>query len=123
MVLLEIVTCRSAITNVNEYEKTHLSQWVGALVSQGDVKKIIDQRLQGDFDTNSVWKAVEIAMACLSPSGNRRPTMNVVVMELNECLALEMGRVQSASSGLYSKDSIDHMMSMNLGTDVNPRAR
>ncbi|TXG68747.1 hypothetical protein EZV62_003682 [Acer yangbiense] len=123
VVLLEIITCRSAITRTSENEKTHLSQWVNSLISQSDVRKIVDQRLQGDVDTNSVWKAVEIAMACLSATANRRPTMNVVVMELNECLATEMARIKSATTGFDSKDSIDHMISLNLGTELNPRAR
>ncbi|KAL5757687.1 hypothetical protein ACOSP7_020298 [Xanthoceras sorbifolium] len=123
VVLLEIITCKPAITRISEYEKTHLSQWVNSLVSQGDVRKIVDQRLQGDFDMNSVWKAVEIALACLSHTANKRPTMNVVMMELNECLATEMARIKSASTGFDSKDSIDHIISMNLGTELNPRAR
>ncbi|TXG68746.1 hypothetical protein EZV62_003681 [Acer yangbiense] len=62
-------------------------------------------------------------MACLSATANRRPTMNVVVMELNECLATEMARIKSATTGFDSKDSIDHMISLNLGTELNPRAR
>ncbi|KAK2654557.1 hypothetical protein Ddye_014413 [Dipteronia dyeriana] len=123
VVLLEIITCRPAITTTSEYRKTHLSQWVNSLISQGDVKKIIDQRLQGDFDMNSVWKAVEIAMACLSTTANGRPTMNIVVMELNECLATEMARIKSASAGFDSKDSIAHVVSMNLGDELNPRPR
>ncbi|KAK0597755.1 hypothetical protein LWI29_028339 [Acer saccharum] len=123
VVLLEIITCRTAITRTSEYQKTHLSQWVDSLISQGDVRKIVDQRLQGDFDMNSVWKAVEIAMACLSAAANARPTMNVVVMELNDCLATELARIKSASTGFDSKDSIDRVISMNLGAELNPRAR
>ncbi|KAK0597926.1 hypothetical protein LWI29_029978 [Acer saccharum] len=122
VVLLEIITCRTAITRTSEYQKTHLSQWVDSLISQGDVRKIVDQRLQGDFDMNSVWKAVEIAMACLSAAANARPTMNVVVMELNECLATELARIKSVSTGFDSKDSIDRMISMNLGAELNPKA-
>ncbi|KAK3220080.1 hypothetical protein Dsin_014050 [Dipteronia sinensis] len=123
VVLLEIITSKSPIIRTNEYEKTSLSQWVDSLLAQGDIRNIVDPRLQGDFDINSVWKAVEIAMACLSPSANKRPTMTVVVMELNESLATEMTRINQSGSGYDSKDSIDHMISMDLGTEINPGAR
>ncbi|KAI4305439.1 hypothetical protein L6164_028805 [Bauhinia variegata] len=41
---------------------------------------------------SSVWKAVELAMACLSLYPKRRPTMSEVVIELNECLATVLPR-------------------------------
>ncbi|TXG68739.1 hypothetical protein EZV62_003674 [Acer yangbiense] len=119
----EIITSKSPIIRTNEYEKTHLSQWVDSLLAQGDIRNIVDSRLQGDFDINSVWKAVEVAMACLSPSANKRPSMTVVVMELNESLATEMARIYQSGSGYDSKDSIDPMISMDLGTEINPGAR
>ncbi|KAH7565371.1 hypothetical protein JRO89_XS09G0197500 [Xanthoceras sorbifolium] len=123
VVLLEIITSKSAIARINEREKTHLSQWVNSLLTQGDIRNIVDPRLQGNFDVNSVWKAVEVAMACLSPAGNRRPTMNVVVMELNKCLATEIARSNESGSGLDTNNSIKHMLSMNLGEEPKPRAR
>ncbi|KAL0661288.1 hypothetical protein Bca4012_098125 [Brassica carinata] len=43
-----------------------------------------------DYDANGVWKVIELALACVNPSSNRRPTMPHVVMELNECLAFEL---------------------------------
>lgn len=33
------------------------------MVEKGDVKIIVDPWLNGNFDSNSVWKAVEIALA------------------------------------------------------------
>lgn len=123
VVILEIITCKPAISRIKEVEKIHVRQWVSSLLAKGDIKSIVDPRLQEDFDTTSVWKAVELAMACLSPTGNQRPTMSQVVMELNECLAAEMARANSGR-GFDSKGSIDRMMmSMNLGTELNPRAR
>ena len=48
---------------------------------------IIDQRLEHEeFEANSVWKAVEIAMACVSPKSTNRPNLSQVVIELKECL-------------------------------------
>ncbi|KAJ0007594.1 hypothetical protein Pint_29480 [Pistacia integerrima] len=70
------------------------------------IKNIVDPRLQGDFDINSVRKAVEIAMACISPTATKRPTMTKVVIELNECLAMEIAR-QKVDNDIESKDSIE----------------
>ena len=49
-------------------------------------------RLEGDLDINSSWKAIEAAMACVSPTSIERPTMTHVVMGLKQCLAMELAR-------------------------------
>ncbi|EEF46331.1 conserved hypothetical protein [Ricinus communis] len=63
-----------------------------ALAANGDIKSIVDPRLTGDFNINSIWKAVETALACSSPTSARRPAMLQVVTELNECLEEEIAR-------------------------------
>ena len=60
------------------------------MLSNGDVKNIVDTRLQGDFDVNSVSKAIELALACVSPEFAARPAMNYLVKELRKCLAIEI---------------------------------
>ncbi|KAA8541722.1 hypothetical protein F0562_022874 [Nyssa sinensis] len=95
IVLLEIITSQPALAKGND--KTHIIQWVSSMVHQGDVKNIVDPRLRGDFDVNSAWKAVELAMACVSRTSTRRPTMNYVVMELKECLTTEKTRHEMGS--------------------------
>lgn len=120
VVLLEIITSKSAVVKINEEEKVHIGKWVESLLAEGDIRSIVDTRLQGDFEMNSVWKAVEIALACVSGSASKRPTMNMVVIELNECLATAMGK----SNAVESTYSTDHMMmSMDFSTDLNPSAR
>ncbi|KAA8541719.1 hypothetical protein F0562_022871 [Nyssa sinensis] len=115
IVLLEIITSQPALPKGND--KTHIIQWVSSMVHQGDVKNIVDPRLRGDFDVNSVWKAVELAMACVSHTSTRRPTMNYVVMELKECLTTEKTRHE-----MESTDSIE-MTHMSLESDLLPLAR
>ncbi|XP_021645528.2 LRR receptor-like serine/threonine-protein kinase IOS1 [Hevea brasiliensis] len=88
VVLLEMITSQPVIAMTND--RTHISQWVNSLLKNGDIENIIDSRLGGDFKINSVWKAVELAMACASTTSATRPTMNQVVVELNECLTTEM---------------------------------
>ncbi|KAJ0006755.1 hypothetical protein Pint_28859 [Pistacia integerrima] len=60
--------------------------------AKGDIKNIVDPRLQEDYGMNSLWKVVELAMACVSPASTERPNMSHVVMELNQCLKMEMAR-------------------------------
>ena len=36
------------------------------MVDKGDIQNIVDPRLQGNFNVNSAWKVIEIAMACVS---------------------------------------------------------
>uniref|UniRef100_A0A2N9HJ17 Protein kinase domain-containing protein n=1 Tax=Fagus sylvatica TaxID=28930 RepID=A0A2N9HJ17_FAGSY len=92
VVLLEIITGQTAI--IKNPEKVHVIQWVSPMLERGDVKNIVDPRLEGDLDINSVWKAIEVAMACVSPTSIERPTMTYVVIELEQCLAMELARRQ-----------------------------
>jgi serine/threonine protein kinase len=84
VVLLEIITGRRAIER--SHERTHIIQWVSSMLAKGDIKNIVDTRLCRIFNINSAWKVVEIAMACVSPTSTKRPTMSQVVAELKECL-------------------------------------
>ncbi|EOY26997.1 Uncharacterized protein TCM_028953 [Theobroma cacao] len=79
--LAEHLSSRLVILEINN-ERTHISQWVGSMLSRGDIKNIVDPRLQGDFDVNSIWKAVEVAMTSVSPSSTKRPTMTQEAVEI-----------------------------------------
>jgi hypothetical protein len=91
------------------------------MLAKGDIKNIVDPRLRGNFNINSAWKAVEIAMACVSPTSAKRPTMSQVVAALNECLPAELARVREVHGG----ESIDliEMINMNVTSELGPSAR
>ncbi|CAN6931233.1 unnamed protein product [Brassica oleracea] len=108
VVLLEIVTNQPVIDKTRE--RPHINEWVGFMLTKGDIRSIIDPKLMGDYDTNGAWKIVELAMACVNPSSNQRPKMAHVVMELNECVALEIARRQG-SQEMYSNNSVDFSLS------------
>ncbi|XP_062088372.1 LRR receptor-like serine/threonine-protein kinase IOS1 [Humulus lupulus] len=116
VVLLEIITSRPVISRAHE-TRTHLKDWVSAMVANGDINNIVDPKLKGHFEVNSVWKAVETSMACLAPSSNKRPNMNYVVSELNECLTTELaGRNNSRQTD--STSSMNEVYSMNVTTPL-----
>lgn len=118
MVLLELITSKPVIEKSKE--RTHISQWVSFMLAKGDINNVVDPSLQGNFDINSVWKAVELAMACVSHTSAKRPTMTQVVMELNECLAIETARGE-AEDKTELKDSTE--FEFTLHTELSPLAR
>ena len=118
VVLLKIITCRPVIER--SHENIHITQWVRFMLAKGDIKNILDPRLQGAFNSSSVSKVIEIAMLCVSPDSTKRPTMSKVVTELKECLASEIAQ-REGSEG-ESSYSIE-MINKNLPNDVNPLAR
>nr|XP_023920490.1 probable LRR receptor-like serine/threonine-protein kinase At1g05700 [Quercus suber] len=118
VVLLEIITSRPAIER--SYENTHISQWVRMMLDRGDIQNIVDPRLGGDFNVNSAWKAVEIAMACVSTTSSNRPPMSEVVVRLKECLTSEIiKRENFEGESNYSVDIVN----MNMIKESNPLAR
>ncbi|GKB01676.1 ribonuclease H-like domain-containing protein [Tanacetum coccineum] len=84
IVLLELITSRRAIS-----ENINIINWVKSTIAEGHVEHIIDPKLQGNFNRDTAWKVVELAIACVSYSSIKRPTMNDVVMELKYCLQAE----------------------------------
>ncbi|XP_076950192.1 putative LRR receptor-like serine/threonine-protein kinase At1g51880 [Bidens hawaiensis] len=82
--LLEFITGRRATS-----ENTNLIDQVKSMVARGNVNYLIDPRLEGRFNTNSAWKVVELAIACVSHTSIERPTMNNVAAELKNCLQAE----------------------------------
>ncbi|KAG9136024.1 hypothetical protein Leryth_015863 [Lithospermum erythrorhizon] len=69
VVLLEIITGHPAITRTNN-DQTHIISW----------------RLKNkDFSVNSGWRYLEVALTCVARNSEKRPTMNHVAAELQEC--------------------------------------
>ena len=120
VVLLEIVTSRPVIT-ISYHEFTHIGQWVCSLLAKGEIKRIVDPSLEGDFEINSAWKIVELALGCATRKSTDRPTMSEVVMELKECLKKEVARKREGPvrRSRYSREGI----SINLDTEPSTRAR
>ncbi|KAM3683515.1 hypothetical protein ACB098_12G153300 [Castanea mollissima] len=103
IVLLELITGQPAI--VKNDEPIHLVHWVSPKLEMGDIESVVDKRLQGDFDVNSVWKALELAMTCTTPTSIQRATMSLVLLELKECLAMELSHSQEKNMGLREEIS------------------
>ncbi|CAN6987088.1 unnamed protein product [Brassica oleracea var. botrytis] len=81
VVLLEIITSQPVIDHTRE--KSHIGEWVGFRLTNGDIKNIVDPSLIGDYDSSSVWKALELAISCVSPSSSGRPNMSQMLQFIN----------------------------------------
>lgn len=121
IVLLELITGQSAVIK-NHDQNIHIVNWVSPYIERGDIRNVVDPRLDGNFDTNSVWKFVEIAMSCVPSISIQRPTMNHVVAELKECLVTEIGREQSCKVEGQIRNSFE-MVTVDLETEMGPEAR
>ncbi|KAL1221648.1 putative leucine-rich repeat receptor-like protein kinase [Cardamine amara subsp. amara] len=118
IVLLEIITNRPIIQQSREI--SHLVEWISFMITKGDLRNIMDPNLHQNYDNSSVWKAIEIAMSCVSPSSTRRPNMSRVANDLKECLISESSRIGEGRER-ESKSSME--FSVGIFTDVIPKAR
>uniref|UniRef100_A0A803NZA6 non-specific serine/threonine protein kinase n=1 Tax=Cannabis sativa TaxID=3483 RepID=A0A803NZA6_CANSA len=116
--LLEIITGRQAIFKSNG--KEHIIEWTKFCLSKGDIKYIMDPRLEQDFNKNSAWKTAEVAMACVSPTSTRRPNMSQIVAELKQCLAMQVART---NNNINAIESIELMENMHVDIDSGPLPR
>ncbi|RWR78185.1 putative Serine/threonine-protein kinase-transforming protein raf [Cinnamomum micranthum f. kanehirae] len=112
VVLLELITGQPAISR----SKRNLVDWASPRIATRDIQAIVDPRLEGNYDANTLFKAGEIALACTSPRSIDRPTMTDVVAKLKDCLgtetvaeitcSLEMEQVESTSMPRFSSQPL-----------------
>lgn len=90
IVLLELITGQPAI--IKHMDHIHVMQYVGEYLEKGEITSVIDEQMEGDFNLDSVCKAIEISVACTRAMSTQRVTMSEVLMGLKECLEMEMAR-------------------------------
>jgi phosphatidylinositol kinase/protein kinase (PI-3 family) len=112
-----LITGKKAVVKVSG-EHIHILHWVIPIIKGGDIQNIVDSRLQGEFSINSAWNIVEIAMSCISQNADERPDISQILVELNECLSLDMVRSNSESA----RDIIE-MTYLSVESDTTPLAR
>ncbi|WOG94178.1 hypothetical protein DCAR_0313471 [Daucus carota subsp. sativus] len=111
IVLMEIITGRPAIGTSND--RGHIVEWVKSRLEEGDVEIIVDSRIRENVDMNSVWRTVEIALACVSTASDDRPTMDFVVSQLKESLSNDLCRSETRKKELVG------VQSLNLESEVS----
>ena len=127
IILFELITGQPVVVKASADQSIHILQWVIPMIESGDIQSIIDKNLDGEFNINSAWKIVEIAMSCIPKTAVERPDMSQVLIELKECLAMDVASggsqtMRSASSRTRSSNALP-MSSTDVDTQVHPRVR
>lgn len=112
VVLMELITGKLAIIQVSESEKISILEWVEPFTFRGNIRSIVDRRLGGDFNINSAWAALDVAIASSRAKNSQRPTMSSVVAQLKECLNVDH-KVAARSGSLINYDVQDNVKSEN----------
>ncbi|KAM0847868.1 hypothetical protein ACQ4PT_054754 [Festuca glaucescens] len=107
VVLLELVTGKPAI--MREAVPIGIIKWARQRMSRGNIESVVDARMGGIYNVNSVWKVVEIALKCSAYASTQRPTMNNIVVQLQECIELEEDRfTEDGNDSFYTSGSTDN---------------
>ncbi|GMI77966.1 hypothetical protein like AT4G29990 [Hibiscus trionum] len=110
IILFELITGQPVIINSAECS-THILEWVRPIIQEGDIRMIVDPRLENEFDVNAAWKAVEIAMSCALQTSKQRPDISHVLAELKQCL------------GRNDQSVLTETTSFEMDSDMLPVAR
>nr|POE69201.1 putative leucine-rich repeat receptor-like serine/threonine-protein kinase [Quercus suber] len=125
IILFELITGRTAIVR-GPVRNNHILDWVNPLIERGDVQNIIDPRLEGEFNSTSAWKAIEIAMSCIPSYAIQRLDMSYVLAELKECLALEMAHEitqrMATKGNLTTSNTPFKMTQLEYESDIVPHS-
>ncbi|XP_068661297.1 probable leucine-rich repeat receptor-like protein kinase At5g49770 isoform X2 [Aristolochia californica] len=88
--LFELLSGRAAVQSGHLESNQRMAQWVQTHQDLNDIAAIVDTRLISSFTAESMGEFVNLIVQCLLPSGDRRPTMNYVVAELDRILEKEI---------------------------------
>ncbi|OWM76526.1 hypothetical protein CDL15_Pgr005490 [Punica granatum] len=122
IILFELITGQPAILR-SPTGTIHIVKWVTPLIKGGNIQKIVDPMIHGQFNSNSIWKAIEIAMQCVQPIPVQRPDINHVLLDLKECLATQVGRGKRQGMGDHSMKSTFGMTASLEALELAPDAR
>jgi len=83
-VLLEVACGRRPIETSALPEELVMVDWVWSRWQSGDIRDVVDRRLNGEFDEEEVVMVIKLGLLCSNNSPEVRPTMRQVVMYLEK---------------------------------------
>ncbi|CAK9188255.1 unnamed protein product [Ilex paraguariensis] len=87
VVLLEMLSGRRAVDKNRPSGEHNLVEWAKPyLANKRKIFRVLDNRLEGQYSLEVAQKAANLALRCLSVEPRFRPTMDLVVKELEELL-------------------------------------
>lgn len=79
VVLLELISGRESIYSETCKGRQSLVSWAKPILESGDVKRLMDRKLQGKFDVEQMNRMVLAASLCITRAARLRPTMSKVI--------------------------------------------
>jgi serine/threonine protein kinase len=117
VILLEMVT--GGLPILTTTENIHIVKLVKEKLEKGSIEDVIDSKLNGKYDINSMWKVVELAMICTREKSAERPTMADVVTHLKDCVQIEEHRQNEIMQPCDKTDKTDmNISSISSSLDV-----
>ncbi|KAJ3682042.1 hypothetical protein LUZ60_014615 [Juncus effusus] len=89
VVLFEVLCARPVIDQSLVRDEINLAEWAIKWQKRGKLDKIIDPKLVGEINENSLRKFGETAEKCLKEYGTERPSIGDVLWNLEYCLSLQ----------------------------------
>ncbi|XP_018686214.2 receptor-like cytoplasmic kinase 176 isoform X1 [Musa acuminata AAA Group] len=123
VVLVELLTGQRAIDKNRPSEEHNLVEWAKPyLASKRRVIRIMDSRLQGQYSVAGAQRTAGLALQCLSMQAKRRPSMDQVVIALEQLQdATDMERTPKTelkSSGHRGSGRAHNMPRRKISVDV-----
>ncbi|KAJ4802865.1 Protein kinase [Rhynchospora pubera] len=94
VMLFEVLSARPVIDQSLQWEEINLARWALICRRQGQLEKIIDPRIVGEINENSLRRFWDIAEKCLEEYGMDRPAIGDVLWNLEYCLQLQETEVR-----------------------------
>ncbi|XP_031474753.1 putative leucine-rich repeat receptor-like serine/threonine-protein kinase At2g19230 isoform X2 [Nymphaea colorata] len=88
VVLLELISGQQPIMVEPSGEKIHVAEWIHGYLQKGNHKTVADPNLAGRYNVTSFWRVADVALECTTDKRIKRPSMNSVVIQLKEAIAL-----------------------------------
>ncbi|XP_039688148.1 serine/threonine-protein kinase CDG1 isoform X3 [Medicago truncatula] len=115
VVLLELISGREPIDSETcEGHEISLVTWAKPILESGDVKSLLDPKLQGKFDVAQMHRMVLAASLCITRAARLRPNMNQILKILNGC--------DEKVENMFKSEESDHDHSENLDDEVYPNS-
>ncbi|CAM0902120.1 unnamed protein product [Alopecurus aequalis] len=89
VVLLEVLCARPVIDHSLDRDQINIANWAMRMHGEGQLDKIVDARIAGEVNENSLHNFVDTAEKSLADCCKDRPTMGEVVRSLEYCLQLQ----------------------------------
>lgn len=89
IVLLEALCARPAVDVSSADQRVNLATWAQNFYKKGMLDQMVDPRLIGDINSQSLKKFAETAINCVRRSGVERPSTAAVLVNLELALKLQ----------------------------------